>query len=179
LGTTEGGSSGSPIFNDDHRIVGQLHGGYAACGNDLSDWYGRIFTSWEGDGTPETRLRDYLDPAGTGVMFLSRLGVVDPEPEPLPPGELDLYLASATPNPFLSEVVLIYHLNQAKQVRARVFNIKGYLIRDLGLDAGEAGENSLPWDGLDQNGRQAPAGLYLFYLEAGDQTARGQVIRLR
>ncbi len=179
LGTTEGGSSGSPIFNADHRIVGQLHGGWAACGNDLSDWYGRIFISWEGDGTPETRLRDYLDPAGTGVMFLSRLGVVDPEPEPLPPGELDLYLASATPNPFIVTVELIYYLNQAETVRARVFNIKGYLVSDLGEFAGNGGENSLVWNGLDDNGRPTPAGLYLFYLEAGDRTAKGQVIRLR
>ena len=29
LGTTEGGSSGSPLFNASHLIVGQLHGGYA------------------------------------------------------------------------------------------------------------------------------------------------------
>ena len=28
LGTTEGGSSGSPLFNQDHRVIGQLHGGY-------------------------------------------------------------------------------------------------------------------------------------------------------
>ncbi|MCH7603845.1 MAG: trypsin-like peptidase domain-containing protein, partial [Planctomycetes bacterium] len=46
LGTTEGGSSGSPLFNPDHRVVGQLHLGAAACGNDLSDWYGRFSTSW-------------------------------------------------------------------------------------------------------------------------------------
>ena len=46
LGTTEGGSSGSPLFDPNHRIVGQLHGGDAACGNDESDWYGRFHTSW-------------------------------------------------------------------------------------------------------------------------------------
>jgi len=45
-GTTEGGSSGSPLFNSNHRIVGQLHGGGAACGNNASDWYGRFFTSF-------------------------------------------------------------------------------------------------------------------------------------
>lgn len=38
-GTTEGGSSGSPIYNPGNkRIVGQLHGGYAACGDTRSDW---------------------------------------------------------------------------------------------------------------------------------------------
>merc|ERR1740116_264222 len=46
LGTTEPGSSGSPLFNGNHRIIGQLHGGSAACGNDLPDWYGRFSRSW-------------------------------------------------------------------------------------------------------------------------------------
>ncbi len=31
LGVTEGGSSGSPLLNQDHRIIGQLYGGWAAC----------------------------------------------------------------------------------------------------------------------------------------------------
>lgn len=70
LGTTEPGSSGCPLFDQNHHLVGQLHGGYAACGNDLSDWFGRFSVSWEGGGTPATRLRDYLDPGNTGVMTL-------------------------------------------------------------------------------------------------------------
>jgi hypothetical protein len=68
VGTTEPGSSGSPLFDQNHRIVGQLHGGYAACGNDLSDWYGRFSVSWDGGGTPATRLSDWLDPIGSGAL---------------------------------------------------------------------------------------------------------------
>lgn len=64
-GTTEGGSSGSPLFNQDHRIIGQLYGGSASCNNQTgADWYGRFAVSW--DGTSETnRLRDWLDPQNT------------------------------------------------------------------------------------------------------------------
>ncbi len=67
-GTTEPGSSGSPLFNQDHRVIGQLHGGYASCESQTSDWYGRLHTSWEGDGRPGTRLKDHLDAANTGAM---------------------------------------------------------------------------------------------------------------
>jgi subtilisin-like proprotein convertase family protein len=67
LGTTEGGSSGSHLFDQNRRVVGQLHGGDAACGNDLSDWYGRLAISWTGGGTPDTRLSDWLDPDNTEV----------------------------------------------------------------------------------------------------------------
>jgi len=68
--TTEGGSSGSPLFDANHRIVGQLHGGYAACGNTSSDWYGRFSVSWTGGGTNTTRLSNWLDPMGTAPTTL-------------------------------------------------------------------------------------------------------------
>lgn len=67
LGTTEGGSSGSPLFSPDHHVVGQLHGGFAACGNDQSDWYGRFSRSWSLGAS------DWLDPLDTGLMVLDGL----------------------------------------------------------------------------------------------------------
>jgi len=60
VGTTEPGSSGSPLFDQNHRVVGQLHGGDAACGNNLADWYGRFSTSWNSMAT-------WLDPLGSGA----------------------------------------------------------------------------------------------------------------
>lgn len=52
-GVTEPGSSGSPLFDQDGRIIGQLFGGAAACGggdgtddNDSFDYYGRLGVSW-------------------------------------------------------------------------------------------------------------------------------------
>ena len=42
-GTTEPGSSGSPLFNANHEIVGQLYGGGAACTNmTATDFFGRF-----------------------------------------------------------------------------------------------------------------------------------------
>ncbi len=63
VGTTEPGSSGSPLFDQNHHVVGQLHGGDAACGNDLSDWYGRFSVSWP-------LISQYLDPLNTGQTSL-------------------------------------------------------------------------------------------------------------
>ncbi len=73
LGTTEGGSSGAPLFNRDRRVVGQLHGGYAACGNQRADWFGRLSVAWVGRGSPATRLSDWLDPIGSGATTLDGL----------------------------------------------------------------------------------------------------------
>jgi len=49
-GVTEPGSSGSPLFDQQGRIIGQLYGGAAACSgtddNDAFDYYGRFGVSW-------------------------------------------------------------------------------------------------------------------------------------
>ncbi|MFZ4714947.1 MAG: trypsin-like serine peptidase [Bacteriovoracaceae bacterium] len=72
-GTTEPGSSGSPLFDQNHRVIGQLHGGGAACGNDDPDWYGSFAVSWASGSTPATRLKDHLDPKNKGVKFVNTL----------------------------------------------------------------------------------------------------------
>ena len=68
LGVTEPGSSGSPLFNQDHRIIGQLYGGAAACSGSVNngayDFYGRFDVSW-GLGVSQ-----YLDPNGSGTLVL-------------------------------------------------------------------------------------------------------------
>ncbi len=67
LGTTEPGSSGSPLFDQNHRVIGQLCCGGAACGNNLSDDYGRFSRSWT------LGLSAWLDSAGTGSLFVDTL----------------------------------------------------------------------------------------------------------
>ena len=69
LGTTEGGSSGSCLFDSaSKRCIGTLSGGYAACGNDEPDWFGWVHAHWTGDGTSVTRLSDWLDQGNTGSL---------------------------------------------------------------------------------------------------------------
>jgi len=71
LGTTEPGSSGSCLFNPENGLcVGQETGGYAACGNDEPDWFGKMSVDWDGGGSSDSRVSDYLDPLGTGVLTL-------------------------------------------------------------------------------------------------------------
>ncbi len=62
-GTTEPGSSGSPLFDQNHHVVGQLHGGYASCTSATSDWYGRLSRSFQ-------YIDGYLDPLSTGAMAI-------------------------------------------------------------------------------------------------------------
>jgi lysyl endopeptidase len=68
-GTTEPGSSGSPLFDQNQRIIGQLFGGTANCSNNIDDYFGRFAVSWNGNSS-STRLRDWLDPQNTGATTL-------------------------------------------------------------------------------------------------------------
>ncbi len=69
LGTTEGGSSGSCIFDQISKVcVGHLTGGFASCSNpDGFDVYGKFSLAWTGGGTDSTRLSNWLDPVGGGA----------------------------------------------------------------------------------------------------------------
>ncbi|MBK8286300.1 MAG: hypothetical protein IPK97_16280 [Ahniella sp.] len=73
---TEGGSSGSPLYNSDHRLVGVLSGGFSACDvaiPSMFDDYGKLAHAWDGLGTSATRMRDHLDPVSSGVTTLDGL----------------------------------------------------------------------------------------------------------
>lgn len=74
LGVTEGGSSGSPLFDEDGRIIGQLYGGSAACNgtndNNQKDFYGRLGISWNNGASSSERLKDWLDPINSNPDFI-------------------------------------------------------------------------------------------------------------
>jgi lysyl endopeptidase len=66
LGTFEVGSSGSSLFDQNKRIVGNLHGGNTS-GNGCTvtnAYFGRFSTSWDAGTSVSTRLKEWLDPAG-------------------------------------------------------------------------------------------------------------------
>lgn len=76
VGIVQHGSSGAPLFDPNHRIVGQLHGNQANgcilgdnvcfCIQTPIGEYGRFDVSWTGGGTNSTRLSNWLDPLNSG-----------------------------------------------------------------------------------------------------------------
>jgi PKD repeat protein len=64
-GNMEEGSSGSPIFDDNHRVVGQLHGGI-----DPNYYYGAFKASWDQNSNTVNQLKNWLDPDDTEIRIL-------------------------------------------------------------------------------------------------------------
>lgn len=71
IGTTEGGSSGSPLFDMSGKIIGALSGGGSYCGNGQSDYYYRLNKAWEQYPAANNQLKAWLDPTSSGVTSLA------------------------------------------------------------------------------------------------------------
>ncbi len=69
-GTTEGGSSGSGLFDQNHRLVGDLTGGDAGCDYNFNDYYTQFHQSWNRYPGSGTSLKSWLDPTNSGVITL-------------------------------------------------------------------------------------------------------------
>lgn len=72
-GVTEGGSSGSPLFNSQGQIVGALTGGRASCANqEAPDYFGKFSYSWNSNGSDSaSKLSVWLAPGNPGITFLN------------------------------------------------------------------------------------------------------------
>ncbi len=92
-GIIQYGSSGAALFDQNHRVVGQLHGYQDnICGNPGTNecWcttqipsigeYGRFDLSWTGGGTNATRLSNWLDPTNTGVTTTNTTNISNLDP---------------------------------------------------------------------------------------------------
>lgn len=92
-GTTEGGSSGSGLFNQNRQIVGVLSGGGASCSTrNEPDFFGRLERGWVANSASTGQLKAHLDPINTGCLQLNSknpgsaapLGTCTASPSPSP-----------------------------------------------------------------------------------------------
>lgn len=60
-----------------------------------------------------------------------------------------------------------YQLGEdAATVYVKIYNLSGEIIRKIEMDQMTAGEQSVVWDGTDENGNAVPAGTYSFSVQA-------------
>jgi len=78
-------------------------------------------------------------------------------------------LGHAVPNPFRASTRLTYRLPAEGSVRIAVFDPAGRKIRTLVDGTVPAGEYEASWDGRDDSGRQAAAGIYFVQMQTADR----------
>ena len=71
VGTTEGGSSGSPLFDQNKKVVGILTGGEAVCGRSVNDYFVKLSACYNYSNLLWEQVKGWIDPAVTGVKTLT------------------------------------------------------------------------------------------------------------
>lgn len=139
-GVTEGGSSGSPIFNNsDGRIIGTLTGGSSYCNALTSpDLYGKMSYHWTSNGTQSMyQLKPFLDPTNSGLMVLNGSG------NPCSPASIDenevskFAYTSIYPNPFTSEFTIDLTSLEVEDVLVTLYDFSGKLIETINTKTGQ------------------------------------------
>ncbi|MBT0606650.1 T9SS type A sorting domain-containing protein [Aequorivita echinoideorum] len=151
IGTTESGSSGSPLFNEEGKIIGQLYAGQAGCdglqNNNDYDIYGRLGISWNTGNTPQKRLKEWLDPAETGQTSIETLQNILNTPEFDMTGDLQIF-----PNPASSALTVLNY---------KYPNLKYAFVNALGQIYGK-GSLSSTMNSISVSGMSE--GIYFLYL---------------
>ncbi|NNE54541.1 MAG: T9SS type A sorting domain-containing protein [Flavobacteriales bacterium] len=173
-GVTEGGSSGSPIFNADGQIIGTLTGGSSCCegkedpnsgcvGENAPDWYGKFSYHWDGNNNPTADLKDVLDPTNSGVEELFGAYAPNCNEAWVTVPELEWNNVGVFPNPTTSSVT--FNLEGKFQLATiGVYNAMGQQI-DLIRPAYNTGE-------IDLDGFQSGIYYLTFTTESNQQVTK-------
>ena len=71
MGTTEHGSSGGPLFDQNGRLRGTLTGGAATCANPQNDYFAKLSKMFSITNITDTNLKPWLDPLSAGATIVS------------------------------------------------------------------------------------------------------------
>lgn len=88
-------------------------------------------------------------------------------------------LQTVHPSPFRDQTSLSFALGRSANVRIRVYDVTGRLVRSLIDTELSPGLHENRWDGKDGTGAQVAPGTYFVRLQAGGETAVRRVTRVR
>ncbi|MCF7805839.1 MAG: T9SS type A sorting domain-containing protein [Candidatus Marinimicrobia bacterium] len=83
------------------------------------------------------------------------------------------------PNPFNPSTTIQYALPKTSQVTITVYDIQGHRVTTLVERRQTAGTYSVQWDGTNIHGEQASAGVYFYYIDAGDFSDMKRMVLLK
>lgn len=148
---------------------------------------GRILASRYADTAGRVTLDVALDTPGTVILTVNDedgaapvtslsvpvSGHASPVPAPA------LLAADCAPNPFNPRTQVRFELAQAGQVRVRVLDARGRLVRTLLEGDQPAGPVAARWDGTDTRGGDVASGLYFYEVTAAGQRVVGKMMLAR
>ncbi|HEU4364714.1 MAG TPA: FlgD immunoglobulin-like domain containing protein, partial [Candidatus Krumholzibacteria bacterium] len=90
------------------------------------------------------------------------------------------HLSGPVPNPFNPTTTISYDVPApGAEVRLRVYDVRGRLVRDLVSEFKQAGRYSAVWDGVDRNGNGVASGVYFAQMRAGGFVMARKLVLLK
>ncbi len=83
------------------------------------------------------------------------------------------------PNPFNPKTTISYALNIPGKTSLVIYNVKGEAVRTLVCESQKAGFYKVEFDGLNNNRRTLPSGMYFYRLTSGSNTITRKMILLK
>lgn len=83
------------------------------------------------------------------------------------------------PNPFNPSTTIAFGLDKAEHVNIQIFNVKGQLIRNLVSETKSANSYRIVWNGIDDNGKALPSGIYYAKMTAGKYNATRKLVIMK
>ena len=88
-------------------------------------------------------------------------------------------MGRASPNPFRPATSFTYTLPRPADVEILIHDVRGRVVRDLGRRHATPGTFTATWDGRDETGVPATAGVYFYTVRADGESESRKMIRLR
>ncbi len=167
----------SYFFNDDTLILGQS---IDPC---TDPYYYYYYDSYDecfdntGIGDYAMGVYDIQDFYQQIVIHLTMMDAVELSDENNTPSDYKLY--APYPNPFNPFTTIQYNLPEQAKVNISIYDMTGRLVKNLINGTQGAGLRSIQWNATDDNGLTAPAGVYLYRIEAGKFTDVKKMVLLK
>lgn len=120
----------------------------------------------------------YIYVANSNSFVILHYGSSGNEDEFLPPAELAGQICNH-PNPFRDQTTISFNLQKGSSLNVSVYNLRGQLIRCLKDGFAPPGSCEIVWDGRDEQGGKAAAGIYLYRIQSGDFSLAGKMLLSR
>jgi len=89
------------------------------------------------------------------------------------------WLYQNCPNPFISSTSIRYSIAKSAQVKLKIYNVAGQLVKTLVNGEQKAGTYKIEWNGKDEKSRFMPSGIYFVKLKVGDFSQTKKLLILR
>jgi len=113
-----------------------------------------------------------------GVLVVSTYDEDETVSAPGSPVHPESVRLSLVPNPFLGSSTVEFTLGRARDVELGVFDLSGRRVRELHRGPLPEGPHRIEWNGRDDRGRRAAAGIYFVRFETAEQRMEAKLVKL-